>query len=77
MVQITCIEAELPEKGILQLANFDVIMSFIKSHLKAAREHIGKKDYLAAKKEAIQVLDFEPDNYNALAAIRFLFLYSR
>ena len=44
-------------------------MSFIKSHLKAARDHIDKKDYLTAKKEAIQVLDFEPDNYNALAAI--------
>ena len=71
-----CIEAELPEKGILLLANFDV-MSFIKSHLKAAREHIGKKDYLTAKKEAIQVLDFEPDNYNALAACDFYFLYSR
>jgi superkiller protein 3 len=52
-------------------------MSFIKSHLKAARDHIGKKDYVTAKKEAIQVLDFEPDNYNALAAIRFIFLYSR
>ena len=49
------------------LANFDV-MSFIKSHLKAARDHIGKKDYLTAKKEAIQVLDFEPDNYNALVS---------
>lgn len=40
-------------------------MSFIKNHLKAARDHIGKKDYLTAKKEANQVLDFEPDNYTA------------
>jgi superkiller protein 3 len=48
-------------------------MSFIKSHLKAARVHIDKKDYLTAKKETIQVLDFEPENYNALATIRFLF----
>ena len=47
-------------------------MSFIKNHLKAARVHIDKKDYLTAKKEAIQVLDFEPENYNALATIRFL-----
>jgi len=44
-------------------------MSFIKGHLKAARDYIGKKDYLNAKKEANQVLDFEPDNYNALAAM--------
>jgi superkiller protein 3 len=44
-------------------------MSFIKTYLKAARDHIGKKDYLTAKKEANKVLDFEPDNYNALAAI--------
>ena len=48
-------------------------MSFIKSHLKAARDYIGKKDYLTAKREAVQVLDFEPDNYNALAAMQFLF----
>ena len=44
------------------------VMSFTKTHLKAARDHIGKKDYVNAKKEAIQVLDFEPDNYTALAA---------
>jgi hypothetical protein len=68
----TCIEAKLPKKEILLLADFDV-MSFIKGHLKAARDHIGKKDYLTAKNEAIQVLEFEPDNYNALAAIRFVF----
>lgn len=70
--QNTCIEAKLLKKEFLLLADFDV-MSFIKSHLKAARDHIGKKDYLTAKKEAIQVLDFEPDNYNALVAMRFLF----
>lgn len=40
-------------------------MSFIKTHLKAARDYIGKKDYLTAKKEANRVLDFDPDNYNA------------
>ena len=44
-------------------------MSFTKSHLKAAREYIGKKDYLNARKEAIQVLEYEPDNYNASVAI--------
>ncbi|KAF9562772.1 TPR-like protein [Agrocybe pediades] len=40
-------------------------MSFAKSHLKAARDHISKKDFASAKKEAALVLDFEPDNYNA------------
>ncbi|KAF8160990.1 TPR-like protein [Crassisporium funariophilum] len=40
-------------------------MSFAKSRLKAARDHIGKKDYLSAKNDAIQVLEYEPDNYNA------------
>ena len=62
--QIPVLLKPITIKGILLLANFDV-MSFIKGHLKAARDHIGKKDYLTAKKEAIQVLDFEPDNYNA------------
>ena len=48
-------------------------MSFTRNHLKAARDYIAKKDYLNAKKEAIQVLDFEP-NYNALAALLSLIL---
>ncbi|KAG6854057.1 hypothetical protein C0991_011035 [Blastosporella zonata] len=40
-------------------------MSFAKSKLKAAREALGKKDYAAASDAASQVLDYEPDNYNA------------
>lgn len=40
-------------------------MSFVKTHLKAARDSITKKDYPNAKKEAALVLDFEPENYNA------------
>ncbi|PPQ64992.1 hypothetical protein CVT26_015701, partial [Gymnopilus dilepis] len=40
--------------------------SFAKPHLKAAREAISKKDYKTAKKEATLVLDYEPENYNAL-----------
>ena len=61
-------DTQITKKRNFALTNFDV-MSFIKSHLKAARDHIDKKDYLTAKKEAIQVLDFEPDNYNASAAM--------
>ncbi|KAI3608067.1 antiviral protein [Moniliophthora roreri] len=40
-------------------------MSIVKTKLKNARDSIGKKDYNAAKNFALQVLDFEPDNYNA------------
>lgn len=40
-------------------------MSFVKSKLKAAREALGKKDYEAAQNAALQVLDYETDNYNA------------
>lgn len=40
-------------------------MSFVKIHLKAARDCLSKKDYPNAKKEAGLVLDFEPENYNA------------
>ncbi|KAF9484467.1 TPR-like protein [Pholiota conissans] len=40
-------------------------MSFAKTHLKAARDGITKKDYVTAKKESALVLDFEPENYNA------------
>jgi len=39
--------------------------SFIKGKLKAAREYLGKKDYKAAEEAAIQVLEYEPGNYNA------------
>ncbi|KAG6334505.1 hypothetical protein ID866_4588 [Astraeus odoratus] len=38
---------------------------FSKSKLKAARDALGKKQYEAARDAASQVLDYEPDNYNA------------
>lgn len=47
-------------------------MSFVKIHLKAARDNITKKDYPNAKKEAALVLDFEPENYNACVNIALL-----
>ncbi|KAL0069809.1 Superkiller protein 3 [Marasmius tenuissimus] len=40
-------------------------MSIVKTKLKSALDSIGKKDYNNAKKAALQVLDYEPDNYNA------------
>ncbi|KAF8070280.1 TPR-like protein [Lyophyllum atratum] len=40
-------------------------MSFVKSKLKAARDALAKKDYGAACDAATQVLEHEPDNYNA------------
>jgi superkiller protein 3 len=40
-------------------------MSFVKSKLKAARDALGKKDYQTARDAAQQVLDYEPDSYNA------------
>jgi len=39
--------------------------SFMKSKLKAARDALGKKDYPTARDSAQQILDYEPDNYNA------------
>lgn len=39
--------------------------AFVKSKLKAARDAIGKKDYQSAHDASEQVLDYEPDNYNA------------
>ncbi|KAI0027005.1 TPR-like protein [Vararia minispora EC-137] len=39
--------------------------AFVKSKLKAARDSIQKKDYQAAHDASSQVLDYEPDNYNA------------
>lgn len=40
-------------------------MSFVKNKLKAARDFLGKKDYAGAKDAASQILEYEPDNYNA------------
>ena len=44
--------------------------SFVKTKLKAARDALGKRQYEAARDAAAQVLDYEPDNYNAW--VRFL-----
>jgi len=40
-------------------------MSIVKTKLKNARDYLGKKKYDSAKDAALQVLDYEPDNYNA------------
>ncbi|RDB24954.1 Superkiller protein 3 [Hypsizygus marmoreus] len=40
-------------------------MSFAKGKLKIARDALGKKDYAGARDAATQVLEYEPDNYNA------------
>lgn len=45
--------------------------SFAKTKLKAARDALGKKQYEAARDAALQVLDYEPDNYNA-CVVQFL-----
>ena len=42
--------------------------SFAKTKLKAARDALGKKQYEVARDAALQVLEYEPDNYNACAA---------
>ncbi|KAI0268796.1 TPR-like protein [Gloeopeniophorella convolvens] len=39
--------------------------AFVKAKLKAARDAIGKKDYQTAHDTSLQVLDHEPENYNA------------
>ena len=49
--------------------------SLIKGKLKAAREALGKKDYETAKNASSQILDFEPDNYNACVQ-QFIFYLS-
>lgn len=40
-------------------------MSHVKTKLKQARDAIGKKDFSKARDAALQVLEYEPDNYNA------------
>jgi superkiller protein 3 len=40
----------------------------IKNKLKKAREALGKKDFAAARDAALQVLDEDPENYNAYAS---------
>ncbi|KAA1474268.1 superkiller protein 3 [Dentipellis sp. KUC8613] len=39
--------------------------SFVKNKLKNARDAIGRKEYQAALDASSQILDYEPDNYNA------------
>ena len=39
--------------------------ALVKTKLKATRDAINKKDYQAAHDASLQVLDYEPDNYNA------------
>ncbi|KAG8213777.1 superkiller protein 3 [Butyriboletus roseoflavus] len=39
--------------------------SFAKAKLKTARDALGKKQYDAARDAALQVLDYDPENYNA------------
>lgn len=41
------------------------VMSFVKGHLKRARDAISKKEFNVAKEVAQQVLEHEPTNYNA------------
>jgi superkiller protein 3 len=44
--------------------------SFAKTKLKAARDALGKKQHEAARDAASQVLDYEPENYNACVKSR-------
>ncbi|CAL1707991.1 unnamed protein product [Somion occarium] len=39
--------------------------AFVKNKLKAARDAIGKKDYITARDAALNVLEYESENYNA------------
>ncbi|KAG9316442.1 superkiller protein 3 [Chiua virens] len=48
--------------------------SFAKTKLKTARDALGKKDHAAARDAALQVLDYEPDNYNAHVFLGLAFL---
>jgi hypothetical protein len=44
--------------------------SFAKTKLKTARDALGKKQYEPARDAALQVLDYEPDNYNACVSVQ-------
>jgi hypothetical protein len=43
----------------------NAMSAIVKPKLKSAKEAIGKKDYAKAKDLALNVLDYEPDNYTA------------
>jgi superkiller protein 3 len=45
--------------------------SFVKNKLKGARDALGKKDYEAARGAASQVLEYEPENYNACVKLKY------
>ena len=49
-----------------------LVMSFIKNKLKLARDALSKKDYIAARDAATQVLEYDSENYNASAQIWIL-----
>ncbi|KAF8135619.1 hypothetical protein EV363DRAFT_1321133 [Boletus edulis] len=48
--------------------------SLAKTKLKTARDALGKKQYETARDAALQVLDYEPDNYNAHVFLGLAFL---
>ena len=39
--------------------------AFVKGKVKAARDALNKKEYQLAHDTSLQVLEYEPDNYNA------------
>jgi len=39
--------------------------ALLKGKLKATRDALNKKDYQAAHDTSLQILEFEPENYNA------------
>lgn len=50
-----------------QTHTFIIVMSsaLLKGKLKAARDALNKKDYQSAHDTSLQILEFEPENYNA------------
>ena len=47
--------------------------SFVKAKLKGARDALGKKEYEAAREAATQILEYEPENYNACVTVKYKF----
>ena len=45
--------------------------AIVKTKLKGARDAIGKKDYDKARDAALQVLEYDPDNYMAYVHHKF------
>ncbi len=66
MTKFTSRDLDLPEFCRAGAAPFLYsTMSFARVKLKAARDFIAKKDFVAARDSAEKVLEFESDNYNA------------